>query len=419
MFIRWVPPVVVVVVGILAGPALAVPPPGAAVGATNVPMVSGQMGVGHASTGSPAAITHVVARGERLINIAHRYGVSVEDLSGWNGIDVKRPTVHEGQELRVLVPPDAAQRQRRVYQVRPGDTWAKLARRFGVDEDKLRRHWNPGQNELRAGDRVTLWVVDGSVARDAATPPARAVDAKPQPVVVYPNVEPLLVSTVSTVSRVVPGPLPAPEPTVQPRYYPMISVPPSALSIGTPGHGRLKNGIQLPVNDALYTIRNPDHSWCSSHMIEYLQRALSSFRQTTGFEREILIQDVSQRGGGHFQPHLSHRQGRDVDIQLPLRAGAPPRTVPSRMGLVDWDATWELVKSFAATGGVKYIFLSRSRQMELYRAAKRSGASEEEVRQYLQYPRGSRFALVRHSAGHVKHFHVRFTCAPYEHDCHD
>jgi murein endopeptidase/LysM repeat protein len=413
MFIRWVPPVVLVVAGLWPGPLFAVPPPGAAVGATNV-----AVGNERDAIERPSSITHVVARGERLTNIAHRYGVSIEDLAGWNGLDIKRPAVREGQELRVLVAPDSPQRQRRVYQVRPGDNWAKVARRFGVDEDTLRRHWNPGQNELRAGDRVTLWVV-GQPARRGAEPqePRQTTSRPSQPVVVYPNVEPLLVSSVATVSRVVPDPLP--EPSRPPRHYPIISVPPSAVSIGTPGHGKLKNGIQLPVNDALYTIRNPDHSWCSSHMIEYLQRAIAAFRQTTGFSRQILIQDVSMRGGGHFRPHLSHRQGRDVDIQLPLRAGAPPRAVPTRMGLVDWDATWELVKSFAATGSVKYIFLSRSRQLELYRAAKRSGASEEEIRQYLQYPHGSRFAMVRHSAGHVKHFHVRFTCAPYEQDCHD
>jgi LysM repeat protein len=416
MLIRWVPPVVVVAVGFFQATAvIAVPPPGAAVGAANVPTI-----VAAPPATEPPSINYRVAPGERLSSIAQRYNVSVEDLIGWNGLDAKRATVREGQTLRILVPADAPQRRRRVYQVRPGDSWAKVARRFGVDEDKLRRHWNPGQHELRAGDRLTLWVANEHSGQAEAT---RAPDPRLQPVVVYPDVDPLPAEPmlVSAISRG--GSLPLPEPlpdSVRPRkVFPIISVPPTAISVGMPNRGRLRNGIQLPVNNALYTIRNPDHSWCSSHLIEHLQRAIASFRQTTGFDRQILIQDTSRRGGGLFRPHVSHRQGRDVDIQLPLRAGVAPRAVPLRMGLVDWDATWQLVKSFAATGGVKYIFLSRSRQLELYRAAKRSGAGEEEIKQYLQYPRGSRFALVRHSKGHEKHFHVRFTCAPYETECRD
>src|SRR5205085_8741066 len=97
------------------------------------------------------------------------------------------------------------------------------------------------------------------------------------------------------------------------------------------------------------------------------------FRQKSSFEGQILIEDMSQKDGGRFRPHHSHRSGRDVDIQLPVRKGLPEDLVPSQVNQVDWDATWALVKGLVATGEVRYIFLCRSRQQELYRAAKRAG----------------------------------------------
>jgi arginyl-tRNA synthetase len=87
--------------------------------------------------------------------------------------------------------------------------------------------------------------------------------------------------------------------------------------------------------------------------------------------------------------------------------------------VVNWDAAWALVKAFIETGEVRYIFLSNSRQTELYRAAKRAGATEAELEEYIQYPHANLTAFVRHSNGHDKHMHVRFKCAATETDCGD
>ena len=130
-------------------------------------------------------------------------------------------------------------------------------------------------------------------------------------------------SFVTTLDRGLRTPQPQPttrgaQPARGSRDFKIIGVPKTAFSVGQPARGRLKNGLQLPSNDALYTIRNPDHSWGSSHMIEELQRGLANFRRASGFDRRILIEDMSQHGGGRFGPHKSHRSGRDVDIQLPV-----------------------------------------------------------------------------------------------------
>jgi murein endopeptidase len=200
---------------------------------------------------------------------------------------------------------------------------------------------------------------------------------------------------------------------------PIIKVESSARSAGSCTRGRLINGVQLPENPALYSIRNPDNSWGSSHAVDLLQRAIARFREDSGFDRELLVCDMSKQRGGRFRPHHSHTSGRDVDIQLPTKPGVPSSTIPREVAQVDWDATWALVSALVSTGQVKYIFLSRSRQRPLYEAALRAGERPESLRDFIQYPQQSKTALLRHSQGHVKHLHVRWKCAPHEDRCLD
>jgi len=248
----------------------------------------------------------------------------------------------------------------------------------------------------------------------AATQVARAPMATTTASVTLAKVTTTRTPAKAALGKVIPRPpiRPAPELVI-------IPVRDNGMSLGSPARGRLRNGVQLPRNDALYRIRNPAHSFGSSHMVEQLQRALARFRSATGFDREILIADMSRQKGGRFRPHESHRSGRDVDIQLPMKRGVPPNTIPEDMSVVDWDAAWALVKALVAGSEVKYIFLSRSRQRPLYEAAKRAGESEATLEEFIEFPNHSRKTLVRHSQGHVKHMHVRFTCGAQDTLCRD
>jgi murein endopeptidase len=181
----------------------------------------------------------------------------------------------------------------------------------------------------------------------------------------------------------------------------------------------MRNAVQLPENPPLYTIRNPDHSWGSSNSVEQLQVGMAIFREQTGFKRQIMICDMSLRTGGRFRPHRSHTSGRDVDIRLPLRAGVPEETLPENPAVVDWDMAWSLIKALVATGEVHYLVLARSRLVHLYKAAQRAGESEEDLTVLMQYPGHGRNTMIRHSAGHTKHMHVRWNCAPEEEQCTD
>lgn len=316
-------------------------------------------------------VAHVVLPGERLTEIADRYAVSTKSIVRWNDLDTVRPELRAGQKLRVHTQLSENVRERVSYEVQRGDSWAKIADHFGVPQKALQHRWNRG-GALAAGQAITVWVEKSVQEREEQ---ARAEE------------------------------------------LPIVSVPGVAQSVGTPDRGRLANGIALPANDALYTIRNPKHSFASSHTIETLQRGVADFRRSTGFSRQILIADMSREGGGRFRPHRSHRSGRDVDIALPMIVD-PSGKKPGTAGRFDWTATWRLIKSLVATGQVRFVFLSRSRQALLYRAAKADGASSEELQQLLEFPRRGRTpAVVRHSRGHTSHMHVRFRCGPAETAC--
>lgn len=330
-------------------------------------------------------IEHQVIPGERLAPIARHYGVTSDNLVRWNKLDEERPLIRVGQKLRVYTAMEPLVRERHVHVVKRGESWSRIASRYGVDARTMRRLWNPKlSKDLRAGQKLVVWV-----------------EPEPEPEEEGP-------SEVDTAE------VPSPRPDL-----PIVPVPLSALSIGRPDRGRISRAIQLPVNDALYTIRKPEASFGSSHTVMQLQRGIASFRAATGFDREIVVADMSRKNGGRFRPHRSHRSGRDVDIRLPLAKGIAKGTIPMNRSDVDWDAAWALMKALIDTGEVHYIFLSRNRQSALLGAAQRAGESEEALTQLIQYPHRSRTAVVRHSRGHIKHFHVRFKCASYETACGD
>jgi murein endopeptidase len=175
------------------------------------------------------------------------------------------------------------------------------------------------------------------------------------------------------------------------------------------------NGVLIPENPKLYSLRNLEHAYGSTHAIDVLQHGIASFRAETGYDRQVIIWDMSMPRGGRFGPHKSHRTGRDVDIALLLKPGFLPGT--SERHSVDWEAMWHLIRAFIRTGEVRYVFLARMHQVSLYKAAKACGATAEELDLIVQYPRSTKVGIVRHSPGHTGHLHVRFTCGVNEFGC--
>lgn len=87
---------------------------------------------------APKSQTHKVARGENLTRIAADYGVNAGDLMQANGIT--DPAMLQVGQLLTIPAPDgkpATATPAATYVVKAGDTWAKLAGRFGVTTKEL------------------------------------------------------------------------------------------------------------------------------------------------------------------------------------------------------------------------------------------------------------------------------------------
>jgi membrane-bound lytic murein transglycosylase D len=101
-----------------------------------------------------------VRRGDTLITIADRFGVSVEQLRRWNHL--RGSYIRAGHRLRVAEPAHVAESHSRYsarrgsYRVRSGDTLGGIARHFHVSEKEL-REWNHIHgSSIRAGETLRV-----------------------------------------------------------------------------------------------------------------------------------------------------------------------------------------------------------------------------------------------------------------------
>lgn len=100
---------------------------------------------------------HRIASGETLSGIAARYGVSTRELAAANGLGSGN-LIRAGQRLRLPgAGPEPEPIGGRVYRVRAGDTLAAIARRHGVDGERL-AHINglPDPDRIRVGQTLRL-----------------------------------------------------------------------------------------------------------------------------------------------------------------------------------------------------------------------------------------------------------------------
>ncbi|MCT4700990.1 murein transglycosylase D [Enterobacteriaceae bacterium H20N1] len=104
--------------------------------------------------------SYKVRSGDTLSSIASRLGVSTKDLQSWNGI--RGAHIKVGQTLSVKNDGERlAKNDSITYKVRKGDSLSSIAKRHGVNiKDVLR--WNEDTDNLKPGDRLTLFVSNNS-----------------------------------------------------------------------------------------------------------------------------------------------------------------------------------------------------------------------------------------------------------------
>ena len=100
-----------------------------------------------------------VRSGDTLSGIASRLGVSASDLKQWNNL--RGSGLKIGQSLTVGAGSSAARLAKNsdsiTYRVRKGDSLSSIAKSHGINIKDLVR-WNSDTDNLRPGDRLTLFV---------------------------------------------------------------------------------------------------------------------------------------------------------------------------------------------------------------------------------------------------------------------
>ena len=288
------------------------------------------------------------------------------------------------------------------YRVRRGDTLGKIARRLSVTIRQLKR-WNRIRgSRIRAGQKLIYYT---------ATPPrpSRIIRYRIQRGDTLAKIARRFHTTVRALrttnrlrrrSRIIAG---------RTLKVEVLGPENPSKSIGRPQRGSLENGERL-IDGPGWTLMKP-YVWGANSTITHLMTCIPRVRQKWRRAPDVVIGDLSRRGGGFLAPHRSHQNGLDVDIGYYHKGReAPTRFRPATPRTIDVVKTWYLLKCFLDTGDVDLVFIDYALQKPLFDYARRHGARRAWLTEHFQYPRGSGTArgVIRHSPSHVNHLHIRF-----------
>ena len=298
---------------------------------------------------------YTVESGDTLWEIAKKYKVSENDLKLWNKI----ANIHKlkpGQVIRIKSSLPIKKKNKNVYEVKPGDTLGKIAKKLKMNINDLKRLNNIKGNIIHPGQKLYYLTEGPSVLSE---------------------------------------------------------------SIGHTSRGSLVNGEQMPPKGPGYYCKSPGETYGTNETIDLLLLVIKQFRKKFPRAPDIVIGDISRQGGGSMKGHVSHASGRDVDLGLFVKGEsdvnrfqwATPETL-------DLPMNFYLLYALYKTKRVDKIFLDARLQAPLYEyALKKKKASKKELDKLFQYPSNNLDAVVRHSMGHKDHIHIRFLCPKEDKKC--
>jgi Penicillin-insensitive murein endopeptidase len=139
-----------------------------------------------------------------------------------------------------------------------------------------------------------------------------------------------------------------------------------ATSVGLWYGGRLVDGTQLPVEGVDWVTWNPvsdsspnlpDRLFGNERTIRTLVSVIAAYRAAHPHAPRVVIGDISRRGGGRMDDHVSHQNGLDVDVYYPRRDGH--LSAPIATSQIDHRLAQDLLDRFVAAGA-RMIFVGYS-----------------------------------------------------------
>ncbi|MCB9616398.1 MAG: penicillin-insensitive murein endopeptidase [Sandaracinus sp.] len=193
-----------------------------------------------------------------------------------------------------------------------------------------------------------------------------------------------------------------------------------SASVGAPNRGRLVDAEPLPQHPGYY-VRDASRAYGTLETVLWMQDAVQEVQDRHPRSPRIRVHDVSLREGGYMNGHRSHQSGRDVDISIYQRRCADRLCPMRRMNPddIDVERTFTLLEHWLKNERLEAVFLDYALQAPLYEEGRRRGYSRAQLSRWFQYPHGPAYPLgvVRHYPRHRDHAHVRFACPDTDDEC--
>ncbi|MEO2082599.1 MAG: LysM peptidoglycan-binding domain-containing protein [Desulfurobacteriaceae bacterium] len=110
------------------------------------------------SISSYADVVYRVKRGDSLLKISKKFGVSVAEIKRINGLRGSR--IYVGQKLKIPVKSEKSNRKFIIYKVKKGDSLKKIAKKFGVSVKELKRINHLKGSVIYAGQKLKVPLKD-------------------------------------------------------------------------------------------------------------------------------------------------------------------------------------------------------------------------------------------------------------------